>query len=269
VSREPLRLAPTAINLAYNDPEENLRRMDAAIAARVAKAPEVARDSLLFVFPELTLTGFVTKAPKAQRLDPPDAAISGLFALAKKHGVGLVAGFPERGEGKPRNCLVLIGPDGRLVSAYRKMHLFTVGDNPESANYAAGDEAVLCEYRGWKVGLAVCFDVRFPALFQEYAKAGADLVVVSACWIGGPHKSEQYRTLNSAHAILAQAFVAAVNQSGKDPHYEYDGAEYVFSPFGDALYAGEPCLLDPERLSAVRRMRVRSADRERYPLKTG
>lgn len=188
-------------------------------------------------------------------------------ALARKHRTAIAAGFPEKNpknSKRPRNAVALVAPDGRLVAKYHKLHLFTVGKNPESAAYSTGEAGVSCVYRGWKIGFAICFDLRFPALFHEYAKAQIDIMLVPSCWIGGPHKSEQYRTLAAAYANLTQAYLAAVNRSGKDPFFDYDGSGYVCSPFGDDVYRGEPCGLDPDRIETCRRMSVRSADRPRY-----
>ncbi|MBI4425643.1 MAG: carbon-nitrogen hydrolase family protein [Elusimicrobia bacterium] len=270
MSRLPLSVEPVSLDLAFGDVEANLGRIERALERRLARAKGAARERL-FLLPELSLTGFVTKDPPAFRLQPPDAPVLRLSRLAARLGVGLAAGFPEtdpRRPGKPFNTLALFGPDGKVVGRYRKLHLFTWGENPEAGSYAAGDSGVVCRYRGWKVGFALCFDVRFPPLFHQYARAGADLLLVAACWIGGPHKRYQYKTINSAHAILSQSYVAAVNRSGRDPFFRYDGAQYVFSPFGEQLYAGKPVRLDEAELAAARRLVVRPSDLPRYPVRT-
>ena len=270
MARLPLYVEPVTLDLAYNDPAANLRAMEAALAARLAARPEAPSAERLFLFPELTLTAFVTRDPPAFSLSPADATVSSVSGLARRHKTGLAVGFPERpaGGGKPLNALAVFAPDGSVAGVYRKNHLFTLGASPESAAYSAGDSGVVFDYRGWRVGLAVCFDVRFAALFHAYAKAGADLVLVSSCWVGGPHKTEQYRTLTSAHAILTQSFVAAVNRSGRDPVWEYDGSAYVFSPFGQDLHAGGPVRLDLAELEACRQLAVRVADRPAYPVRS-
>ena len=222
-----------ALDLAWNDPEANLRAMERAVDERLAqgKAPP---EEQLFLFPELTLTGFVTKDPPVFTFDSPEIRRVAEFAKSRK--VAVAFGFPEANpRGKPFNVLALFGADGKLVG----------------------------RYRGWKIGLAVCFDIRFPPLFHRYAKEGVDLVLVSSCWIGGPHKTYQYRTITSAHAILTQAFLAAVNRAGKDPFFEYDGAQYVFSPYGEEAPGGR---LDPGELEGARKLVVRPSDRESYPI---
>jgi predicted amidohydrolase len=265
--KKPLYLNPLTLDLAWKDPEGNLARLRSQISSRLEKHPNIAPESQLFLFPELTLTGFVTENPSSFPLDPPHAHVSALRAIASEFKTAVAAGFPEENPddpAKPYNTMLLVGPDGEPVAKYRKTHLFTWGENSEDKTYAAGDEGVVASYRGWSVGFATCFDIRFPPFFHAYAKQGVDLLLVSACWIGGPHKTYQFRTINSGHAILTQSFVAAVNRSGKDPFFEYDGAEYLFSPYGEDLYAQEPCRLDPEELAGARKLVVRPSDREAY-----
>ena len=266
--RQPLVVCPVGLDLAWNDPAANLAAMERAVDERL-RGSKAGPEEHLFLFPELTLTGFVTKDPPAFGFDAPE--IRRVSSLASSRRVAVAFGFPEvNPKGKPFNALALFGPDGKLVGRYRKMHLFTWGKNAESAGYSAGHGAVVFPYRGWKLGLAVCFDIRFPPLFHRYAKEGVDLLLVSSCWIGGPHKSYQYRTITSAHAILTQSFLAAVNRAGKDPFFEYDGAEYVFSPYGEQVAGGpDPGpggRLDPVELEGARKLVVRPSDRESYPL---
>lgn len=270
MARLPLYVEPVPLDLAYNDPVANLKAMEAAVEQRLAARPELPPEERLFLFPELTLTAFVTREPPAFTLSPADATVAAVADLARRRKVGLAVGFPERpaGGGKPLNALAVFAPDGSVAGVYRKNHLFTLGNAPESAAYAAGDSGVVFDYRGWRVGLAVCFDVRFSGLFHAYAKAGADLILVASCWVGGPHKTEQYRTLTSAHAILTQAYVAAVNRAGRDPVWEYDGSAYVFSPFGADLHKGGAVRIDPAELEACRKLAVRVADRPSYPVKS-
>lgn len=262
-----LRLQPCPLDLSWNDPAENLRRIEKAVRAGLpgGSVPEES----LFLFPELTLTGFVTDSPPSFSVDDPP--VRALGALAKKYGAALAAGFPEKNPDNPKrpyNTLALFGPDGTILGKYRKLHLFTFGIIPETEIFAAGDTGITIDYRGWKTGLTICFDLRFPALYSAYARAGADLILAPACWVGGEHKSYQFRTLGSAHAVLSQAFVASVNRSGRDPSYEYDGSRYVFSPFGEDLLAGsaDGLALDPELLDACRKMKVRPSDLPEYPV---
>jgi predicted amidohydrolase len=261
---KPLSIWPTALDLAWNEPDKNLSLIDDAISRRL-KDQTLVSDELLFLFPELTLTGFVTKDPPGLVLG--ERPLKELAEIAAARKIAIAAGFPERNPAdakKPFNSLALFGSDGKLVARYRKLHLFTWGKSPESDVYSCGDKGVVCEYRGWKLGLGICFDVRFSGLFHQYARSNVDAMLISACWVGGPHKTYQYKTLCSAHAILTQSFVAAVNRSGRDPAFEYDGAEYGFSPFGEETANGKPLVLDASALEACRKLVVRPSDRDAY-----
>jgi predicted amidohydrolase len=263
--KEPLYVCPVPMDLAWKDPAENLRRAEESVS-RLLRAAKVPAEQALFVLPELTLTGFVTKDPEAYPAEPAHPHVAAARELARRLGTGLVLGFPELNPAdpaRPFNTLALIGPDGRVACRYRKMHLFTAGKNSEAATYTAGDRGLTCVYRGWKLGFSVCFDVRFPPLYMRYAQAGADLILLSACWIGGPHKTYQFKTMSSAYAVLTQAYVCAVNRSGKDPFYEYDGSGYVFSPWGEDVFEGKPVALDASEIEKYRSLiQARLSDRE-------
>ena len=268
---QELYIEPVAMDLAFNQPWENLKRIEAGVKARLAASPVPSEERLL-LFPELSLTGFVTQAPAAFDLHGGDPLVERLRAIAAQNRTALAVGLPERNPrdaARPYNTLALLDPEGKIFAAYRKLHLFTLGAAPESACYSAGEKGVMAEYRGWKLGLSICFDLRFAGLYHQYARSGAELLLAPACWVGGPHKSEQFRTLGAAHAILSQAYLASVNRAGRDPAFEYDGAEYVFSPFGENLSKGGPCRLDRAELEACRRLAVRSADRPAYQVEGG
>lgn len=269
MERQALHVNPVAMDLAWREPGENLRRMEAAVRDRLSAPGAPEAGAQLFLFPELTLTGFVTQDPPCCAANPADPVFRKLCAMARRLKTAVAAGFPEKNPKDPKrpfNALAFIGPDGNVLAVYRKLHLFTSGRHPEAAGYAAGDGGVVCVYRGWKIGFAICFDLRFPALFHRYAREGTELLLVSSCWVGGAHKSCQYRTLNSAYAVLLQAYVACVNRSGKDPNFDYDGAEHVFSPFGEDVYRNAPYGLSGAELRASRGLIVRPADREDYSI---
>ncbi len=268
--KKPLFINPITLDLSWQDPEDNLSRIRSQISIRLKKNPTVDPEEQLFLFPELTLTGFVTENPPAYSLTPPHAHVAALCEIARENKTAIAAGFPEvnpDNENKPFNTMVLIGSNGEIVASYRKMHLFTWGEISEDKAFSAGEAGITTEYRGWKIGFATCFDIRFPRQFHAYAQESVELLLVAACWVGGPHKTYQFKTINSGHAILSQAYVAAVNRCGRDPFFHYDGAEYVFSPFGEDLYAKVPCKLDPAELEGARKLSVRPSDLDAYPVR--
>jgi predicted amidohydrolase len=164
------------------------------------------------------------------------------------------------------NTVLLVSPSGEDLADYQKTHLYTVGKPPESESYQSGRTGTLVLYRGWKIGFGICFDLRFPALFQAYAQSEADLVILPACWLGGPGKSAQFKTLSSARAIEGQYFFAALNRSGKDPFSFYEGEALCFLPKGESLLAKNGFDLDPALLDEARKLKVRPSDLEEYPI---
>ena len=126
----------------------------------------------------------------------------------------LVVVLPADAEADTRDRLVRAGlvmeGDGELVSelrgagvdevTYRKIHLFDAFTTTESDTVAPGDEVVTADVDGWTVGLATCFDVRFPDQFTELGRRGSDLVVLPASWGDGPGKASQWDLLTRARA---------------------------------------------------------------------
>ena len=168
---------------------------------------------------------------------------SALSDAARRSGVHVLAGgMPERSQDpdRPYNTCAVIGPDGLLVARYRKVHLFDVevGDGQryrESASTSAGAEPVVVPILGFKVGLSVCYDVRFPELYRKLADLGADLIVVPAAFTLATGK-DHWHVLLRARAIESQAYVAAAAQFGVHPHDRRTyGKSLVADPWGDVI----------------------------------
>ena len=142
-------------------------------------------------------------------------------ALCRELGVWLVAGsIVERVEGddKLRNTSVLVGPDGEIHAAYRKIHLFDVEVGGmvyrESDAEAPGDEVVVADVDGVELGMAVCYDLRFPELFRIMAVRGARVVSLPAAFTV-PTGRAHWEILVRARAIENQVFVIAAGQIGQ------------------------------------------------------
>ena len=154
----------------------------------------------------------------AEPADGPSAAFMG--GLAKKHGITLIGGsIPESGENEddagPRiyNTSFVFDPSGAMVARYRKTHLFDVDIErglrfKESAYFAAGEGITLFDTPFGKMGLAICFDLRFPGMFREMADAGAHIVFLPASFniTTGP---AHWDTLIKSRALDNQVYIAA------------------------------------------------------------
>jgi len=196
------------------DPARNLGEVERAAEEAAAEGAE------LVVFPEAAMTAFGSDlAAAAEPLDGPWA--SAVRGLAGRLGVTIVVGtFTPGQDGTVRNTLLVAGPGGELAASYDKVHLFDAFGHAESDSVEGGDEAVTVTVGGGGdsaraavVGLATCYDVRFPALFLANAASGAEVSVVAASWGDGPGKVDQWQLLTRARAADSTTFVVAVGQA--------------------------------------------------------
>ncbi|GAA2055815.1 carbon-nitrogen hydrolase family protein [Williamsia deligens] len=194
---------------AGTDPEANLE----TVRARTAEA--AGRGADLVVFPEAMMCRFgVPLGPVAEPLDGPWGA--GVRDAAVANEVTVVAGMFTPGdehEGRRRvvNTLVAAGPDG-TVTRYDKIHLYDAYGFRESDTVAPGTTPVTITVEGVTVGLATCYDIRFPGLFTTLARRGAEVIVVPTSWGSGPGKIEQWQVLTRARALDSSTVVIGVGQ---------------------------------------------------------
>jgi predicted amidohydrolase len=201
---------------------------------------------------------------------------------ARWHGITLVGGsISEKREGREKlsNTSLAFGPDGELLGLYRKIHLFDVEVGGvvyrESEAEEPGAEPVVVQGEGWRVGLTVCYDVRFPELYRILALEGAELVTVPAHFTT-PTGKDHWHVLLRARAIENQYFVAAPAQVGETlPGKPAYGRSLIVDPWGIVLAQAPDeetvisAELDRARLRAVRdklpSLKNRQADAYRWP----
>jgi predicted amidohydrolase len=237
------------------EPEANLKLVE-DYTRRAADA-----GAALVLFPEATMCRFgVPLSEAAEPLDGPWA--DGVRRVAAGAGVTVVAGmFVPADDGRVTNTLIATG---RGVDAhYDKIYLYDAFGFTESRTVAPGHEPVVITVDGVRVGLSLCYDIRFPELYVELAQRGAQLITVHASWGTGPGKLEQWTLLARARALDTGSFVGAVGQA-----YPGDeiaalgptgvGGSIVASPFGEIVdtAGSDPSLLvtdiDPDAVQSVR-----------------
>ncbi len=187
------------------DPATNLDRVD-----RYSREAADAGATLV-LFPEATMCRFgVPLAPVAEPLDGRWA--DGVRSVAQRTGITVVAGmFCPSGDGRVTNTLIASGPG--TDAHYDKIHLYDAFGFAESRTVAPGDQPTVIDVGGVRVGLTLCYDVRFPELYTDLADRGAHLITVHASWGTGPGKLDQWTLLARARAIDTTAVVAAVDQA--------------------------------------------------------
>lgn len=183
-----------------------------------------------------------------ESLAPPEAdeAVLGLRALAAELGVWLLIGsaMVRREDGKAANRSMLIDPAGAVATAYDKIHMFDV-DLPtgeryrESASYEAGGQAVVARAAGATLGLSICYDLRFAALYRALARAGAEVLTVPSAFTR-PTGAAHWEVLLRARAIETGSFVLAPAQGGthEDGRATW-GRSMAISPWGEILAAAQ------------------------------
>ena len=166
-----------------------------------------------------------------------------LMALAKNNAVYILIGsLPIKLENKITNRSFLIGPNGKVLCKYDKIHLYDVnlpnGDiYRESDTYSSGNKAVIGQIKEnkFKIGMTICYDLRFPNLYQDLAKNGAEIITVPSAFsnVTGPH---HWHTLLKARAIETGSFIIAPAQSGKHQCGRTSfGHSLIISPWGKIL----------------------------------
>ncbi|MFF1696278.1 carbon-nitrogen hydrolase family protein [Streptomyces sp. NPDC058257] len=187
------------------EPGKNL----ALIEEWTARAAEAGAD--IVVFPEASMACFGTPlTPLAEPLDGPWA--TGVRAIAEAAGITVVAGmFTPAPGGRVANTLLATGRG--VEASYDKIHLYDAFGYAESDTVAAGSRVVTIDVDGVRLGLATCYDVRFPELFRAHADAGAAATLLAASWGAGPGKVDQWDLLVRARALDATLWVAAVDQA--------------------------------------------------------
>ncbi len=239
------------------------------VADALALIEEAAQKGAHFIMtPEMTnavdrnAERLMASLPEGEEIDE----VRAFGAAAAESGVWLLIGSMaiNRGDGRLANRSFLFGPDGEIAARYDKIHMFDVSlENGESWResriYHPGAEAVVVETPLVKVGLSICYDVRFPHLYRAMAQAGAEVLCVPAAFTRQTGRAH-WKTLLTARAIECGAFVIAAAQGGvHEDGRETFGHSLIISPWGDILTEArgdEPCVIlaeiDPARVAKAR-----------------
>lgn len=217
------------------DKAANLAAAGAAIDALAAQGAD------LIVLPEMFNFHGLDEANAGAAEPIPGPTSEWVKSKAAEYHVFLHCGsFAERRDGKVFNTSLVFDRSGRQIARYSKMHLFDVRlpdglEYTESAYLTAGDEVVVCECEGWNVGLAICYDLRFPQLFHALADEGAHLIVLPAAFTV-PTGISHWEPLVRTRAIENGCYVAACGQWGRYARgRENYGHSMVVDPWGTVV----------------------------------
>jgi deaminated glutathione amidase len=276
---DTLRVAAVQLNSSA-DKGDNLKRAERLVARAASRGAD------LVLLPEKwnAIGSTETLAANAEPLEGGET-VTAMSGWAARHGITLVGGsITERREGREKlsNTCCVFDPSGDLVAVYRKIHMFDVDvgghSYRESDAEEPGDETVVCDVEGWKLGLTVCYDLRFPELYRILAVEGAEVVTVPAAFTLYTGK-DHWELLLRARAVENQCFVVASNEWGTiEGGKAAYGRSMIVDPWGvvlaqatdeDTVVSAE---LDRARLQHVRESLPSLASRQpsayRWPAAT-
>lgn len=234
--------------------EANLNKVKQLIEENIWYKPD------LIVLPEVFNSSVVHKFFQPLSESIPGGVTTDFFSgLASKYKTNIVAGsFIEHcDDEKCRNTSVVFNRNGDIVGKYSKIHMFSYFGSKECEYVSTGDSAVIVETDFGKVGLSICYDLRFPELYRTMAYGGAELIVCPAAW---PYpRLDHWLTLNKARAVENLLFMVSVNQCGK---YDFGrtnlGHSMVVNPWGEIIASAgsdEAVMMTEIDLHAVKKIR--------------
>lgn len=254
--KRPFRIAVVQVN-AGDNVERNLARIEKLIAG--------GADCDLIALPEVFALRGSDADCRAHAQTMSGGIIGWLRKIAAKRRAWVLAGsIIERSGRKCYNTCMLMDRRGSIAAQYRKIHLFEAHlDNGRSVResdlYCAGSRPVMVNIEGWRCGLSICYDLRFPELFRHYSARGAHLFFVPANFTQKTGK-DHWEILLRARAIENQVFVVAPNQCGTNPKtgIASHGHSMIAGPWGEVLARGADAetvlraTLNPDELGQTR-----------------
>lgn len=221
------------------------------------------------IFPEVWSVGwYCQNFPKEAETFENSATIDFLKDIALSFNSNVIGGslIIKRDNNQYTNTCPIISKTGKLITTYDKMHLFSHKGSEENKYIKTGNELKILSYKGTKIGLSICYDIRFPELFREYSKQGVEFFVNMAAWSN--KKPEHWQIMHRSRAIENQCYMITVDQTGKIIENEYNlGYSMIINPWGDieaSLQSEEACLLyefDTEKVKQLRENFPLLADR--------
>lgn len=223
-----MKIAAAQIACVLGDLVANARKMrDFTERAKRAGAE-------LVVFPEMSDTGYAMTVIREQARPWSEGVVPELQEAARELAIGIISGVSEKEGDAIYNSQVVIDSSGAIVAKYRKTHLFAPAPIEEDKCCRAGDAFVSLDFGTLRIGLTICYDLRFPEIYRTLAvEQGANVFVVSSAW---PFpRIEHQRVLATARAIENQSYLVLANRVGRDESVPFCGSSAVIDPYGVVL----------------------------------
>ncbi len=229
--KSDLKILIVQNNAVIADRKANFEKVSALLKPYENLSPD------LIVLPELWASGWHCPAyPQVAEEDKNSEILNFLKNIAVTFKSNVIGGSYVRklDDGQLRNTCPVFDRNGKLVAQYDKMHLYTHLGADEGKYASEGQNPVIVQTDIGRIGLSICYDIRFPELFRKYSLNGADILVNVAAW--PKSRKNHWVTLQKARAIENQSFMIAVSQTGIIKDNEYNlGNSMVITPYGDII----------------------------------
>jgi predicted amidohydrolase len=244
-----MKVASIQLSVVEGDKDATLNKAETAV--------KKCGDADLVILPEIWNLGFMSfdqYVDKAENIDGPTPTL--MKKLAREKEIFLHTGsFVEEEKGKYYNTSLLLSPGGEILAKYRKIHLFGY-NSKETQILCPGETVVVVDTPFGKIGMATCFDLRFPELFRAMVDKGAQYFLVCSAW---PYpRIEPWIMLNRVRALENQCFLISSNSAGMNCGSQFVGHSMVIDPWGTILAgAGDEEMIiqtdiDPAKVTQAR-----------------
>ena len=190
----------------------------------------VSKKVTLAVLPEMFSCSFDNESLSKHSIFT-QKILESLSLFAKKNQIAIAGSLPEKEKDQIYNTMVFIDVDGKIKARYRKLHLFRL--TGEHLYYTAGNKIVTIDTSFGKLGLMICYDLRFPELARSLCLADAQMILVSAQW--PESRKEHWKTLIKARSIENQLFMVCSNRTGMEGDLKFPGMSMIVDPMGNIL----------------------------------
>lgn len=212
------------------DKKRNIEKVKKLIGENITKETD------LIILPEVWTVGWACKYFKDSAEDLENGNVTQFLSqTAKKYNVNIIGGsYITQQDGKLYNTCPVINRQGKLIAYYNKCHLFSYYGDNEGEIVNTGENPVLVNLEDVRIGLSICYDIRFPEIYRAYALKGVDLMVNVAAW--GIKKEIPWISMTHSRAVENQCYFVALTQSGKILNDDYNlGKSAIIDYKGDNL----------------------------------
>lgn len=218
-----MKVGLTQMDIIWEDKEKNMKK------ATKLMEQAMKQDVDLLIFPEMTLTGFTMNTALAGEEMLFSPTLRFFKEASRKYHIAMAFGFVEDFGEEYYNKLMIVS-EGRIIYDYDKIHPFNFGE--EGKHYIGGHEVKSATIKEMTVSGFVCYDLRFPEIFQAVSKQ-SDMIMVIANW--PKERILHWETLLRARAIENQCYIIGVNRTGRGNGIDYTESSMAFDPFGERL----------------------------------